>query len=203
MMTLHIAPNPHCKFCHGSGTVYDSVDYGSATVQMPSWCGCVEEQIPEDCADADIDITQRLQNCPLPDGKMVMSKMCSRCSGTGSIDSGAPKEWGGDFYELECPDCEGSGVVNDGIVTLQNCPLPDGGTCQNAELVDELRRRADVAETALGYARAEIARLFAENKRLRGQVDAIATLALPYNRGQEIDSHRLSQIRDLLRGDAQ
>ena len=36
--------DPHCPYCHGSGTVYDSVDYGSTTVQMPSTCDCVEDE---------------------------------------------------------------------------------------------------------------------------------------------------------------
>ena len=48
MITHKITPNPNCKFCHGSGTVYDIVDYGSTTASMPSDCGCVDEQLPED-----------------------------------------------------------------------------------------------------------------------------------------------------------
>jgi hypothetical protein len=35
--------DPKCPYCHGTGTVYDSVDYGSTTVQMPSTCDCVED----------------------------------------------------------------------------------------------------------------------------------------------------------------
>mgnify|MGYP001559827448 FL=1 len=37
-----------CKFCHGSGTVYDTVPYGSTTAQMPSDCDCVKQQLPEE-----------------------------------------------------------------------------------------------------------------------------------------------------------
>lgn len=34
--------DPKCPHCHGTGTVYDMVDYGSTTVPMPSMCDCVE-----------------------------------------------------------------------------------------------------------------------------------------------------------------
>lgn len=37
------AAHPKCPLCHGSGVVYDSVDYGSTTVQMPSMCECVDD----------------------------------------------------------------------------------------------------------------------------------------------------------------
>jgi hypothetical protein len=50
-----ITPNPKCKSCHGSGTIYDTVDYGLTTAQLSSFCGCVEEQIPEDY-DGEIEI---------------------------------------------------------------------------------------------------------------------------------------------------
>ena len=43
----HPHADPHCGYCHGTGTVYDSVDYGSTTVQMPSTCDCVEDD--DDC----------------------------------------------------------------------------------------------------------------------------------------------------------
>jgi hypothetical protein len=39
---------PWCKQCHGSGVVYDTVDYGSTTVQMPSVCECVGEDEDDD-----------------------------------------------------------------------------------------------------------------------------------------------------------
>ena len=37
-------PDPNCPYCHGTGTVYDEVDYGSTTVQMVSPCECAEEE---------------------------------------------------------------------------------------------------------------------------------------------------------------
>ncbi len=46
-MIYKIAADPNCKACYGSGTVYDTVPYGSTTAQMPSTCSCVEEQLPE------------------------------------------------------------------------------------------------------------------------------------------------------------
>ena len=42
-----IKPDPNCEFCHGEGTVYDSVPYGSTNVLMPSHCECVEIQANE------------------------------------------------------------------------------------------------------------------------------------------------------------
>ena len=39
-----ITPDPNCEFCHGEGTVYDSVTYGSTNWGMPSTCECVEMQ---------------------------------------------------------------------------------------------------------------------------------------------------------------
>ena len=47
MKKEYIKPVPDCEFCHGEGTVYDPVDYGSTTVQMSSFCNCVEEQADE------------------------------------------------------------------------------------------------------------------------------------------------------------
>ena len=32
--------DPTCKACHGSGVVYDTVDYGSTTAQLESPCDC-------------------------------------------------------------------------------------------------------------------------------------------------------------------
>ena len=47
--------NPHadptCKFCRGTGVVYDTVDYGSTTAQMPSTCECVEDVEDADSAN--------------------------------------------------------------------------------------------------------------------------------------------------------
>jgi len=51
MTTYKITANEDCHYCHGSGTVYDSVPYGSTTADMPSTCGCVEEQVPEEFND--------------------------------------------------------------------------------------------------------------------------------------------------------
>ena len=60
-MTIYkITPNPNCSFCHGSGTVYDIVPYGSTTASMPSNCVCIDEQLPEDfdCMFDEIEIVQ-------------------------------------------------------------------------------------------------------------------------------------------------
>lgn len=43
-----IRPDSNCKYCHGTGIVYDSVDYGSTTASLPSFCDCVENQVLED-----------------------------------------------------------------------------------------------------------------------------------------------------------
>ena len=43
--------------------------------------------------------------------------------------------------------------------------------------------------------------LQAENAELRAKLDKISAIAMPYNRSQCIDSNRLSQIRDVLRGE--
>jgi len=49
-----IKPDPDCKWCYGDGVVYDTVDYGSTTAQLPSYCNCVEEQADEDTDDIEI-----------------------------------------------------------------------------------------------------------------------------------------------------
>lgn len=51
---LQIQPDQNCEFCRGSGEIFDSVDYGSTTAQLPSFCGCVEEQVAEEYEDWDI-----------------------------------------------------------------------------------------------------------------------------------------------------
>ena len=50
-MIYKVTANPNCKYCHGSGTVYDTVPYGSTTASLPSNCNCVEEQLPEEFDD--------------------------------------------------------------------------------------------------------------------------------------------------------
>ncbi len=35
---------------------------------------------------------------------------CLRCDGSGAVDTGAQKD-DGNFYEVDCPDCNGSGYV--------------------------------------------------------------------------------------------
>ena len=54
MIKQQIKPNPECSQCHGWGTVYDTVDYGSTTAQLPSFCACVEEQADEDTDEIEL-----------------------------------------------------------------------------------------------------------------------------------------------------
>jgi len=49
-----ITPKAGCKFCHGTGKVYDVVDYGSTTARLPSFCECVEDQADEDTDDIEL-----------------------------------------------------------------------------------------------------------------------------------------------------
>jgi len=44
MITQKITPKAGCRSCHGSGLVYDVVDYGSTTARLESFCECVEDQ---------------------------------------------------------------------------------------------------------------------------------------------------------------
>jgi hypothetical protein len=53
-MKQFIKPDPNCALCHGNGEVYDTVDYGSTTAQLPSFCDCVEMQALEDTDDIEI-----------------------------------------------------------------------------------------------------------------------------------------------------
>jgi hypothetical protein len=54
-MTIQkITPEPGCKYCHGTGMVYDIVDYGSTTARLPSYCSCVEDQADEDADDIEL-----------------------------------------------------------------------------------------------------------------------------------------------------
>ncbi len=45
MIILYAKKN--CKFCHGDGTFYDTVPYGSTTAQLPSDCECIFEDIDD------------------------------------------------------------------------------------------------------------------------------------------------------------
>ena len=64
MTTYKITPNPNCPFCHGTGTVYDNVPYGSTTASMPGDCNCVDEQLPEefDCQFDEVEIVILIGN---------------------------------------------------------------------------------------------------------------------------------------------
>lgn len=55
--TVRVKPDPHCKYCHGEGVVYDSVDYGGTTVQMPSDCECILNQLEDPECEYEIDDT--------------------------------------------------------------------------------------------------------------------------------------------------
>jgi hypothetical protein len=52
---MKIKPKKNCKWCCGSGIVYDSVPYGSTSADLDSCCECIEEQVPEDF-DGEIEI---------------------------------------------------------------------------------------------------------------------------------------------------
>jgi len=58
-----IKPDPNCPECHGTGEVYDWVDYGSTRVSMPSFCSCVENQTDEDAHAIELDLSD-LDNAP-------------------------------------------------------------------------------------------------------------------------------------------
>ena len=46
-MKQFVKPDPNCALCHGNGEVYDSITYGSTNWGMPSFCDCVEMQVPD------------------------------------------------------------------------------------------------------------------------------------------------------------
>ena len=52
---LVLRPSESCSYCHGSGTVYDTVPWGSTTAQMPSTCECVHDSAPADATDEEMD----------------------------------------------------------------------------------------------------------------------------------------------------
>ena len=81
-MKYSIRPDPSCKACHGEGTVYDTVDYGSTTAQLPSWCECVERQIPETFDDRTDEIviipleqTAEIENDPVNDRMKQLNRL--------------------------------------------------------------------------------------------------------------------------------
>lgn len=49
-----IIADANCKQCHGIGTVYDSVPWGSTYTLMPSYCSCIEEQIADDAEEIEV-----------------------------------------------------------------------------------------------------------------------------------------------------
>lgn len=53
-MKQFVKPDPDCKLCHGNGEVFDTVDYGSSTASLPSFCDCVEMQAIEDVDDIEL-----------------------------------------------------------------------------------------------------------------------------------------------------
>lgn len=55
-MRIQLTPRPNCIYCHGTGKVYDTVDYGSTTAQLESLCSCIEAQIPESFDDRTYEI---------------------------------------------------------------------------------------------------------------------------------------------------
>lgn len=63
---MKIQPDPNCKYCNGTGEVWDVVDYGSTTASFPSLCSCVEDQIPEEW-DGEIELI--FEDCNHEDAK--------------------------------------------------------------------------------------------------------------------------------------
>ena len=47
MTKQFVKPDPDCVLCRGIGEVLDSVDYGDQKVSMPTFCDCVEMQVPD------------------------------------------------------------------------------------------------------------------------------------------------------------
>ena len=55
---------PDCPLCHGTGTLYDWVPYGSGDIQMPIGCDCVAEQMDawqeaQDALQAEFDALEQ------------------------------------------------------------------------------------------------------------------------------------------------
>ena len=59
-ITEYITPRRDCRFCHGTGTVTDWVDYGSTVIPMPSLCDCVLEQVKSDSSDIEIVLEEEV-----------------------------------------------------------------------------------------------------------------------------------------------
>lgn len=53
---MKIKPKKNCKACHGTGLVYDIVDWGATTAQMDSLCDCVLEQIEEENENEEVEL---------------------------------------------------------------------------------------------------------------------------------------------------
>jgi len=51
--TIHAKSD--CQFCHGSGTVYDSVPWGMGSTLMPNSCDCALDNLPDDFDDENDD----------------------------------------------------------------------------------------------------------------------------------------------------
>jgi hypothetical protein len=54
MKAQKITPKAGCPHCHGTGMVYDIVDYGSTTARLPSFYECVEDQADEDTDEIEL-----------------------------------------------------------------------------------------------------------------------------------------------------
>ena len=105
------------------------------------------------------------------------------------VKGGTLHEW---FVGFSCPNCGA------------NLPAMGGKPVRCRKCKRTVRLSEDrytlAVESADNTAKTP-EQLQAENAELRAKLDKITLLALPYNRSQCIDSNRLSQIRDVLRGE--
>ena len=96
-------PNPDCSYCHGTGTVYDSVPYGSTNVSMPSECECMyDDEYGHECP-----ICQGWGECWETVNDKTYQVECLTCNGTGGISQ--------EKYDdiVDCSKvCERQGYVN-------------------------------------------------------------------------------------------
>ena len=74
--------NPECKYCHGTGIVYDWVPYGSTNVRMETECDCVFDDWIE---------------CPI-------------CEGTGECTITLAENEG--EQDTTCLTCQGDGYIS-------------------------------------------------------------------------------------------